>query len=56
MNTLDVVLLLCSVVCLVLAGVTYRHRRTGRIRWEWLGIAFLVATFLVDKLAALGVG
>lgn len=56
MTTLDVVLLICSVACLVLAGVTYKHSRTGRIRWEWLGIAFLVATFLVDKLGALGVG
>ncbi len=53
MNTLVVVLLIASVGFLVLAGVTYSHRSAKRIRWEWLGIACFVATFLVEKLAAL---
>lgn len=53
MNELIVVLLIASVVFLVLAGVTYSHRRARRFRWEWLGIACFVATFLVDKVSAL---
>lgn len=54
MDTLVVVLLVASVLFLVLGGVGYSHRRTRRVRWEWLGIACLVATMLVDRLAALG--
>lgn len=53
MDTLIVVLLIASVVFLVLGGISYSHRRTRAVRWEWLGIACLVATMLVDKLAAL---
>ncbi|MGA8117840.1 MAG: hypothetical protein WCA46_29745 [Actinocatenispora sp.] len=53
MDALVVVLLIASVVFLVLAGITYTHRRARRVRWEWLGIACFVATILIDKLAAL---
>jgi len=50
MNALIVVLLIASVVCLLLAGFSYSHRRTRRVHWEWLGIACFVATFLVQRL------
>ncbi|HEY3501748.1 MAG TPA: hypothetical protein VGN37_03040 [Actinocatenispora sp.] len=53
MDTLIVVLLIASVVFLVLGAVGHNQRRTRAVRWEWLGIACLVATMLVDKLAAL---
>ncbi|BCJ39152.1 hypothetical protein Athai_66550 [Actinocatenispora thailandica] len=53
MQTLNVVLLIASVLFLVLGGISYSHRRTRKVRWEWLGIACLVATMLVTKLAAL---
>lgn len=51
MDTLILILLIAAVVFLALGGVGYSYRRARRVRWEWLGIACFVATFLVDKLA-----
>jgi hypothetical protein len=41
---LKTILLVCSVVCLALAGFGVG---IGKVRFEWLGIGFLVASFLV---------
>jgi hypothetical protein len=41
---LKIILLVCSVVCLALAGFGVV---LGKVRFEWLGVGFFFASFLV---------